>query len=229
MARNRAYGFPVGNQIPSPVPIEESRDPTAADANKGILGQIWVNTLTGTSFIYGGSSSGWNQVSGGTRRLIESQTVTAAADMQFTQGIAAPTADYVLFFRNILSSTTPDDLRIQISTDGGSSYISTDYNGEIFIFFSGGTSQNSQTAFIPVTNTGGLSTVAQLSGQCYFYGITAGAPTNTFTATSAWNRGAGNGGGISGGTLPSFTTVNAIRLICTTGTLSGTATLYSVD
>lgn len=59
MAQNRAYGFPQGNQIPAPIPIEEARAPTSADDTKGILGQVWINTVNGDAFIYGGSVSGW--------------------------------------------------------------------------------------------------------------------------------------------------------------------------
>lgn len=86
---------------------------------------------------------------GGALVLLEQHTASASAALDFTTGITSTYDDYFFELVNIIPSTNTVNLVMQVSTDGGSTWKTTNYH-YAFIF-------NSNVAGTP---TGSVSTVA---------------------------------------------------------------------
>lgn len=163
----------------------------------------------------------WQTGSGGNLVLIQSQTVSGAASVVFTTGITATYNNYAFLCSNVNTSVATA-LALQISTNGGSSYITTAYSGgQGFLSYGG-------TTWSTASSTTGLQ-----------YGtMGGGAQPNFGFWTWCWD--------ITNGSYPLFmmmaggninsqascyntnTTVNAFRYLPASGTISGNFTLYGL-
>jgi hypothetical protein len=165
------------------------------------------------------------------RNLIQTQTASASSALNFTTGITSTYNNYYLLISNLLTSTT-SGIQLQISINGGSSYIATGYlSGGFSIFYNTATLTNFNAA------TGLFATSTPGTAVYYNYAfnlcnLTSGAGV---VSSSAY------GGRVSTtGTSPSMdylsgmyatanTTVNALRVIANSGTLtSGIVSLFGV-
>jgi hypothetical protein len=162
---------------------------------------------------------------------LNQQIASASAALNFTTGITSAYNDYFLVISDLLASTAAN-LQVQISTNGGSSYITTGY-------VSGNNSASYSTVtFANLTSTTGifLSSASAASATynygVYLYNFTSGAGGSSSSSTGnrvnltltglSYDLGTGVYG-------TAATTVNAIRIIPSAGTLtSGSATLYGI-
>jgi hypothetical protein len=163
---------------------------------------------------------------------LNQQVASTSAALNFTTGITSAYNNYFLLISALVVSATTT-IQVQISTNGGVSYIATGY------LCGNNTALSSSTSFTNTTTTTGifLSSSPGSSGIFFNYGInlnnlTSGAGIVAAFATG--NRFAGNltttNMDLSVGVYSTAaTTVNAIRIIPGSGTLtSGSATLFGV-
>lgn len=160
--------------------------------------------------------------------LIQSQSTSSGASVSFTTGITSTYSTYLFIFSSVSTATGSDTVQMTLSSNGGSSYASSSYQGgNFYIIYSGGgiTNANS-TSNIPV-NTGNGTTqatsingilwcnnIAQSSQNAFFHGelalsngsayyeFTTGTQT-TLTAVNAFKF-AGSAGNFNGGTISLF-------------------------
>lgn len=163
--------------------------------------------------------------SSGALILIQTQTASGATSLTFTSGISSTYNNYEIFFDNVATTNTPNFVVAQLSTDGGATYINTNYlNNNIgasvgLALFS--TQSNSgdpgftygNTGLYNLTSGSNYVTAAAFSGAFYdtFVGnvIIPPATSSAYTVTS--------------------TTVNALQIVTDDGTaFSGTFSLYGI-
>lgn len=148
----------------------------------------------------------------------------AAGAISITSLITSTYDEYLIKFRDILADAS-GSLLLQMSTNNGSSYISTGYANQA----ADGLSVGGLTSGIYL---GGISTSSYSSGDVSLFNVnnTSGATANDKVTHY---RGTGAGGGFGASRIsygqPSFSNaiVNAVRISGTGGTpTSGTATIY---
>lgn len=161
---------------------------------------------------------------------IQSQTANNSATIDFTTGIAAPYNNFILFISNYLPATNATQLWLRISTDGGANYINTNYESALVLGppSSGvgyNSTQTSTTEFIlmhSVNNTN-YSSIGMYTLYDFVNGARPCINGNSTFAIAA-NANAGSSFGYN-----SNTTVNAIRLLSSSGNITtGIFTLYGI-
>ena len=108
----------------------------------------------------------------GSMVLIQSQTASNSASLKFTTGIAGYDLYYLAFY-NVTVDTATEVLSLQLSTDGGGTWITTGYttNG-LVTDSSGATSQyNNTNAGMMLAFYTETSTTAPINGYCTIYGL----------------------------------------------------------
>jgi hypothetical protein len=178
----------------------------------------WVNTAT---------------LGGGNLVLIAQNTPSGVASTSFTTGITSTYNNYFLIIDQITGSTSPTafNFQCQISTNGGSSYISSGYlSGGISLTYASatwGTNQTSTSAYflgrVPA-NT------ANFSANYYLYNLTSGSNYLGISGETMVMGGSGGSSrqGIVDGSYDGTATVNAIQISPTSGTMTGTLTLFGI-
>lgn len=159
--------------------------------------------------------------------LIQSQTPSAVGNIVFTSGITSTYNNYLLIVSNFTMSASTT-LLLQVSSDGGSTYKTSGY-------FSGFNSYpyNSATG-TNVNSTSGLllaspaSTGLNLAGEYLLSNLTSGSnfvmcsygpvPVNAATLIMC----------IGSGVYGTAITVNALKLIVGSGTMTGIVTLFGI-
>lgn len=165
---------------------------------------------------------------------ISTQTASASASLSFTSGISANFTTYYVKVRNLKPVTNNVQLLLTFSTNGGSSYLATNYKYAVSFVNSsasaGNTSSDSATSIIICDSIGNTST-RPLNADIVLYNLNDA----TFCAKTAnhacfYNNAATSmvqeGGGMNTGT----SAVNAIKFAMSSGNItSGTITLYGVQ
>jgi hypothetical protein len=162
--------------------------------------------------------------SSGSLILIQTQTIPSGlpvAEIDFTTGITSSYNNYFLTFDNIVipAATGLDNLVLQVSANGGSTYDSTNYTIGI-------------TPATGIYILQGTASTYFISGNLYLYNVTSGTNyilgnvSSTIYDTSVPQV-------FGGGTLTGYTVVNtvvnALRIVMDDGTLlSGTVSLYGI-
>lgn len=202
-----------------------------------------TGTGTVTSITAGTGLSGGTITSSGTIALdsgwvlLSTQDASNSTSIDFTSDIDGTYDRYVVTMENVVPATNNVDLRMLVSTDGGSSYLSSNYGytgggtkGSSSAF--GGTASNS-AAFIILTFGGniGNATGENLSGV-----ITISNPSETSLykliriqttyydqeADFVWDAGVG-------GNFNDTSAIDAFRFLASSGNIaSGTFKLYGV-
>lgn len=154
--------------------------------------------------------------------LISSKTASASASIAFTSGITGTYNNYLLIYSNMVSANNATTFELQLSTNGGSSYIATGYNVD--------NSTQNETTYIPLTQSANLSNSTTLtsSGFLYMQNMTSGT-TPTFNGQTTYYNNSGPTVGTIYGWGPTTTTVNAFKVFLSAGNIStGTFTLYGI-
>lgn len=165
--------------------------------------------------------------------LITTTSASASGSIAFTSGINANYSTYLVRIRNALPASNAVNLLLTFSTDGGSTYLSTNYkyarlesdsNGENFV---GG---NAQASVILATNM--RSTSQSINADIMLFDLNSSTISpRIYGITSYWRSDAGSFGTNFGGGMNTTTTaVNAIKFAFSAGNItSGTFTLYGVN
>lgn len=170
-------------------------------------------------------------------RLIQTQTASTSAQIDFQTGIDTTYDLYVIVLTNLLPDTDGDDLRMQVFQ---SAIIQTDATGYEYSFTvnssaasgaaTGGNSQG--TTFMALTNGSGSTAGEALDAEIYF-----SAPSDATLHKFWWSGTYFNNAGTpvmhrttGGGSFNEDTTaIDGIRLFFSTGNvLSGTLALYGL-
>ena len=162
-----------------------------------------------------------NSINNNALTLISSQTVSSVSSVVYIGQIAGNDINYLISSNNVTSAGTGYALLAQISTDNGSTYISTGYltPGVLGI-----------TTGFPVVVQGAFDATINCSSQCTLFNI--GTPlglVSSFSESIGWSAMSTLAYYAEPGvyTVPS-TTVNAFQLVMVDGsTFSGTFSLYS--
>jgi len=182
-----------------------------------------ASTLTGV-LIGNGTSAFTAQSNTGNTVLIQSQTVSGVSEITFTSGIGSTYNDYFLVIDGLSTSVNADSIDLTVSTNGGSSYLTTGYAGQYFAAFGGSSGANPITTgirlfYVPDQNTLGYGTLRIYSlfngSNPNFTGHTTGVNAGICLTTLI--------GGFTGNTV-----VNALRIKATTGNLTGTVKLFGI-
>jgi hypothetical protein len=182
----------------------------------------------------GGSSAlpTWVSVgSSGNFTLIQSQTFSSTGSLvSFTTGINSTYNNYFLLVSSLVYPGTGVAINVAISTNGGSSYITSGYRGVQATVSSNSTTWSSGgfSSFICDLNNESLTT--SLNAGIYLYNLTSGTGYVSCSAKGvcADNTAANTVYELSAGQYETASqTVNAIQLYNSIGS-SGTASLFGI-
>ena len=180
-----------------------------------------VLTSDGTNFVSSATSGVGNWV------LIQTQTANNSATINFTTGITSTYTNYVFVLSNVVPVTNNTGLTMVVSVNGGSSYISTNYQaGDILFSYNSTTPANNTTTAVMIITGGIANSDPGLSGTFWLSNITTAKPPVAYWNTMQWN-----GVRMSLGASYNNTTsgVNAFRWAFGSGNIStGNFSLYGI-
>lgn len=207
-----------------------SADPAYSTATYPVTAGTSGNILT---------SNGTNIVSsspaglGSSLVLIQSQNASNVASISFTTGITSTYKTYLFVMSNYSPVTSATALKLLVSTDTGSTYITSGYGGG-----TGGVNMGASGSF---GGTGGQTAYLRISGQnsttqplsasnIWCYNISNGQqPIFTGYCVENFSTSTGNMGLEMLASSNSNTTINAFQFIVTSGNIStGTFSLYGL-
>lgn len=181
------------------------------------------------------SSNGTNFVSstpssiGGSLTLLATTTAASSASITFSSSLITSTYRvYLLIWSRMVAQTNGTTLQLTFSTDNGSSYLASGYQGTctVFSWNSATVNNNNTTAYCPMTQATGFSNTTEASGYIYLYDLAISGATTVLGMLTENS----NVYGITGCGLTSANTVNNIKIASSSGNLaSGTIALYGVS
>lgn len=189
-------------------------------------------TVTGQALLQAASAAAARSTLAVGEVLLQTQTVSGVSAVDFTSGIDSTYDHYILRITDLAFPTNASYLLMRFSTDGGSSFISS--NGYIWNMSLTTDGANGASAGIPDSSIRLLteqSNVASVfsGGSIELVGL-SGSRYKGFNSKITYAR---NGANIAtanvGGWLANTSPVNGIRLLpSVSATLSGTFSLYGV-
>jgi hypothetical protein len=173
----------------------------------------------------------WTTAStGGNLVLIQSIAASSSATISFTTGITTTYNSYTFILSGVLPATSTAQLLLQLSSNGGSSYISSGYNSGHFYSAYNSTTNNNVQATTSFFISPALATTGGYSGIINCYNVTSSLyPTQCSTATINSTALSTTAFGVGGGYYPTLVTVNAMQFSMSSGNIaSGTFTLFGI-
>ena len=164
---------------------------------------------------------------GGSLELIEEQTVSSVSAIEFTNIVENK---YDVHYMQINLSEATNDVLIQISNNGGTSYHTTGYQYAVQYGSVGGTfAEDKSTSGGNLFGLGGSSTGLAKNTYMYFYNLGDSSKYSFSTqhffsqhpTLSYYFK-------FGGGVYPTAETNNAIRLFMSSGTMTGTVKLFGM-
>lgn len=185
-------------------------------------------TINGVGF--DGSANITLPASAGALVLLEQHTAATSASLAFTTGITATYDDYIIEILGCLSTTTSASLHLEVSTDGGGTWVSTNMLYALR-YLSSVSTAGLLVASAGFINLGGYvsSAGAGASGQIHMFNPAA-AQTKHFRVTLQCKHDDTNHYIFEGaGWYVDTTPINAFRIKFDVGNIaSGTVRLYGV-
>ena len=198
-------------------------------------------TATGNFQNAGTGTSGQFYVSGGsaalgtwtTQSLRHIQTIEAQgqATFDFTTGISSSDNTYLFIISRLSTATDAQPVKLLVSTDGGSTFLTTAYvSGITYNPYNAATwtNQNSTTFYYVAHNVSSSGSTAQGEGTILFCNGTNGNASSIKTAMSWLLSGASMVSAIGTGSQTA-TTVNAFRFLASSGNLNAKISLFAVN
>lgn len=163
--------------------------------------------------------------------LLETKTASASASLAFTTSITSTYNNYLVVLEDLLPATNGVDLLLQVSTDGGSTYLATNYTGGYWVWSSGGGGAGSTgtTSFKLATSQSNNSSNRRVNGTIEIHN-----PLGTSNYKDIYSRISGYDGSsqytyLSTGTNTVTTAINAFKIYFSSGNItSGTAYCYGI-
>lgn len=174
-----------------------------------------------------------NASSGSGLVLIEQQTASSSASLNFTSCISSTYDDYLIRLINIVPATNSVSLYFRVSTDGGSTWEATNYSRWLFGWYSGGTGVAGGTSLTEIrVNTGNTlsnSTDFGVSGTVRLTDPARSGYKRFHFDVDTYSSGALLEGATQGGAWHSATAVNAFQFYMSSGNIaSGTIRCYGL-
>lgn len=164
---------------------------------------------------------------------ISTQIASGSGSLSFTSGFSN-FSTFLVKIRTIIPATDNVSLLMTYSTDGGISYLSSNYNWGLFFVRStpaGGATAGAATTSITISTVLGNSSSRGLNGDIMLYGLNQSTyvPKCTYHVVS-YNTSALSQVEIGGGMNTGTTAVNAIKFAMSSGNItSGGITLYGIN
>ena len=188
----------------------------------GTAGQVLVSNGAGSAPSFQASSGVGSLV------LIATKTASSSASITFTSNITATYNTYLISWSNVKPSANAA-LTAQVSTNNGSSYISTNYQSGLFYYTYNSTTVNNSNSTSTIYLTTNILNSSYCCGQLWI------ANTGNGGTFQCW----GNGTGVNSGSsvcdymnyaaTNTATSVNAIELLFNSGNITtGTFNLYGL-
>lgn len=224
----------------SPIPIiEGGTNASTMTTTDGVVyydGSKLVTTSAGTSTQVltsngAGMAPTYQASSGSTGAIvfISSQTASNSASLTFTSGITSTYNAYMLIITEIVPATGGSFLNLRISSNGGSSYVATNYRSGVNYnnYATSAATNTNNTTYIHLSGPVDASN-AGTSGTHYLFNLTAGTLPITHGNATSINSGNANLN-IMGGNYTSTITINALQVRFSSGNIaSGMASLYGI-
>lgn len=155
---------------------------------------------------------------GGGWFLIQTQTASSSATIDFTTGITTTYAFFVFMIADILPATANTSLSMLYSTDGGATYISS------LTYMNGASAGNGVTVSVNQSNAD-----PGLVGSIWNYNVATSTATYSYVNMMYWDNSGPFTNQQQASTNKTNTTVNAFRFIYSSGNIaSGTISLYGI-
>ncbi len=167
--------------------------------------------------------------SGASLFLIQSQAASSSASISFTT-ISTTYTSYLVIITGLQPATNTANLQLTYSTNGGSSYLSSNYiSGTIYNAATGTTFSNANST-ADIRLSGPISSSGFYTGYLFFTGVDS-AGFSYVKGTSTWNDTTASAY-VNGHTLGlnnGSTAINAIKFSMSSGNITaGTFTLYGI-
>jgi hypothetical protein len=205
------------------------------------LCNAFTSSLSGCAPASGGGTTNflradgsWTVPAGVTQSLVLLNTVTASnsAALADTTSLTSTYNTYMVVLTDIIPVTNSVQAALQISTNGGSSYLNTGYIDVIFAFSGTGSGVATLASGVPVNNSANLDNTAGegLSSVFYIYNPSGGGNRTHFSGNTVFR-----GGGVAVGSQfvgwqdGGNTAANAFQLVVSSGNISsGTMKVYGI-
>ena len=163
----------------------------------------------------------------GKLELIETQTASADSSVDF---IDLATNSYNVYFLTMnLNSSTSNQHYLRLSTDNGSSFISSGYQYAFNRGTTAGSFFDSKSTSSTQINTGILSGTTTNRGNAYIYFYNLlDSSKYSFCTFHSFSSGGDTRFTFGSGVLPTSATHNALQILPSAGTTSGTVSLYGI-
>lgn len=201
-----------------------------ASDSSNVLGSISPGSSGQVLTSNGGSSlPSFQNAVGGSLVYIGSQTANNSASVVFTSGISATYNTYFVTFNHYVPATASTNLILRVSSNSGSSYITTGYNSIVFWSNTTGATQNNTTTGFNLIGNTIANSAAEGCGSFYMYNVTNGGQPAITGTIGYFDVAPSAATGTCYGRGPSATTVNAIQFIASSGNITtGVFNLYGV-
>jgi hypothetical protein len=168
-------------------------------------------------------------VTTGSPAVISKQTAAASSALTFTTGISTAYNIYYLEYYGVTVTSNSADILLQISTNGGSSYLTTGYtqNGQYNTTGSLG-AFNIGLAGNILVYTQDSGTTLPGCGNCRMYNFNSTTFQKQFYTVFSGSSGGVNLTGTSICLNTDTAVVNAVQIVPTAGTFSGVFILYGI-
>lgn len=211
-----------------------SARPSASAVGKGGL-----YSCTTHSLVYQTDGSSWTTwatlggSSSGALTLLEQHSASSSATLDFTTFYSSTYDDYQFHIVDLVVATDNVQLLCRLSTDGGSTYISTSdyYSALVGIQNDGSSTTNSAngTSAWELAKSVDNSSARSINGDLIFRSLASTALHKTVHGPIAYSNQSFVVGALVQGLYTGTTAVNAIRFLASSGNLaSGTIRVYGV-
>lgn len=165
--------------------------------------------------------------------FLSKQVANNSASLVISSGISNAYNLYLLLFTNIFPVNNTDGFRMQVSVNGGSSYITSGYNaGVIYAAYNSTTNNNSSLAsgYQILHNLTNSTSNNGACGHMFLYSMQDGNYPSYSGICSGFSPSVTNQATfINAGTPNNHPNVNAIKFFCSTGNISsGYVVLYGI-
>ena len=213
----------MGTSLPGTCTVGQRYFKTDATAGQNLYGCTATNTWTVL-----GDGGGSGSTSGLT--LLEQKTASSSSSLDFTSCLTSTYDTYQIMLTDIVTSSNDVVVGIQVSTDGGSTWVTTSSYGSARVYYnySGGSLGESETTtYMKIFQSVNSAAFGHLSATITLHNPLSSSGYKRFNITGSSSLASGGFGFIGSGNYISQTAINAFRIIPASGTLtSGYARCY---
>lgn len=195
--------------------------------------RLGTGTASGTTFLAGDQTY---KAAGGSLEFLGSTTASSTASISFTSLMSSDYDNYMFVFAGMRPATDGATLQMLLSTDNGSSYLSSSYAFVIPVTYyigasgNGGNTESTSTTYIQVSSAVGNDADAGFSGNIFVSNVNDSAKRTSMHGQWIGEEGSNVGAaGHSWGFHLTAATHNAIQFKFNTGNMAdGTVKMFGI-